>query len=430
MPDAARRGLPVPRGPLAPTPFRAPAATERLTIVPDLPLVPVRAVVASALADEARDVLWIEPSVDDAWDVIRSALAPDAPADLSADELADLLAEKEAARLLVLAIPAGLPVDVDAHLLALLRGTRRLAILAISPARRPLEVLGRAEFAATVVHAAELVVDAEGIRSFSARLGFSLDGDQAAALAASPLALPDVLPAVVASASLEEIETQGDPVAYLLDECETYLTMRFRARATTTCSTSCRSRCRRRSRPKCSGSSPGPRGAHPPRPDGAGRPRLARAGGRGAALPLRADAAASARARTALPRPGPRAPPLDGARPLLRRPGRSARRDVALRRRRRLGCGARGARRRHVPPPRRRPGAMCTTRSSRSRPPSAAPTRASRCASRSGGSRARGRPGPTSPLRGARPGSSVASPANSPRGIDCTCCSSAPSWPA
>ena len=41
--------------------------------------------------------------------------------------------------------------------------------------------------------------------------------------------LPDVLPAVVASASLEEIETQGDAVSYLLDECENYLTMRFRA---------------------------------------------------------------------------------------------------------------------------------------------------------------------------------------------------------
>lgn len=229
MPDATRRGLPVPRGPLAPTPFRAPAAEDRLTIVPDLPLVPVRAVVASALVDERRETIWLEPDADGAWDAIRSALAPDAPADLAPDELADLLAEHEAERLLVLGIPTGMPVEVDAHLLALLRGTRRLAVLAISPARRPLEVLGRAEFGATVVHAGDLVVDADGIRVFSARLGVTLDADQAAALAASPLALPDVLPAVVASASLEEIETQGDAVAYLLDECETYLTMRFRA---------------------------------------------------------------------------------------------------------------------------------------------------------------------------------------------------------
>ena len=73
------------------------------------------------------------------------------------------------------------------------------------------------------------MVDADEIQRFAGKLGVQLSDEDAIALAHSPMMLPDVLPAVVASASLEEIETQGDAVSYLLDECENYLTMRFRA---------------------------------------------------------------------------------------------------------------------------------------------------------------------------------------------------------
>ena len=92
-----------------------------------------------------------------------------------------------------------------------------------------LEVMGRVEHGAQLVSAASLVVDAKEIRRFAGKLGVKLSDEDAIALAHSPMMLPDVLPAVIASASLEEIETQGDAVSYLLDECENYLTMRFRA---------------------------------------------------------------------------------------------------------------------------------------------------------------------------------------------------------
>ena len=49
MPKAQHHGIPVARGPVAATAFAAPDRDTRLTIVPDLPLVPVRAVVAAAL---------------------------------------------------------------------------------------------------------------------------------------------------------------------------------------------------------------------------------------------------------------------------------------------------------------------------------------------------------------------------------------------
>jgi LuxR family maltose regulon positive regulatory protein len=104
-----------------------------------------------------------------------------------------------------------------------------LSIVAICPGRRMLEVMGRVEHGAQLVSPAALVVDGEGIRRFAGKLGVQLTAEDAEALAGSPLMLPDVLPAVVASASLEEMETQGDAVSYLLDECENFLTMRFRA---------------------------------------------------------------------------------------------------------------------------------------------------------------------------------------------------------
>ena len=239
MPKAQHHAIPVARGPVAATAFAAPDRDTRLTIVPDLPLVPVRAVVAAALSADTvdRDIVWVElPSApkDDreSWDAIRAALAAASGSALAGDPdaaVVDHLAALKRPLLLALDIRPEVSHEVDAGLLGLLIAAPKLSIVAICPGRRMLEVMGRAEYGAQLVSAASLVADADGIRSFAGKLGVQLTEEDAIALSHSPMMLPDVLPAVVASASLEEMETQGDAVSYLLDECENYLTMRFRA---------------------------------------------------------------------------------------------------------------------------------------------------------------------------------------------------------
>ena len=239
MPNSQHHGIPTSRGPLAATPFAAPDVGTRVTIVPDLPLVPVRAVVAAALAADkaARSIVWVElpaePRDDrESWDAIRGALASASGSPLAGepgDAVAAYASALKRPLLLVLELRPGVSHELDAGLLALLPEAPQLSILAICPGRRMLEVMGRAEHDANLVSAASLVVDADEIRRFAGKLGVQLSDEDAFALAHSPMMLPDVLPAVVASASLEEIETQGDAVSYLLDECENYLTMRFRA---------------------------------------------------------------------------------------------------------------------------------------------------------------------------------------------------------
>lgn len=239
MPKAQHFGLPAARGPVAATAFQAPEPGTRLTIVPDLPLVPVRAVVANALAaDELeRDIVWAQlpaaPRDDrESWDAIRAALAAASGAPLAGEPDAAVIEYAAGLRrplVLALDIRPGVSHEIDAGLLSLLIAAPLLSIVAICPGRRMLEVMGRVEHGAVLVSGASLVVDADGIQAFAAKLGVVLSDDDAIALAHSPMMLPDVLPAVIASASLEEIETQGDAVSYLLDECENYLTMRFRA---------------------------------------------------------------------------------------------------------------------------------------------------------------------------------------------------------
>jgi LuxR family maltose regulon positive regulatory protein len=239
MPKSQHFGIPLARGPLAVTGFAAPDPGTRLTIVPDLPLVPVRAVVAAALSADTtgRDIVWAdlpaEPGDDrEAWDAIRAALAAASGAPLHGEPdaaVVEHLAKLTRPLLLAVDLRPGVSHEVDAGLLGMLIAAPHLSILAICPGRRMLEVMGRVEHGAQLVSGSALVVDADGIRSFAKKLGVALSADDATALAHSPLMLPDVLPAVIASASLEEMETQGDTVSYLLDECENYLTMRFRA---------------------------------------------------------------------------------------------------------------------------------------------------------------------------------------------------------
>ncbi|HWM33782.1 MAG TPA: LuxR C-terminal-related transcriptional regulator [Pseudolysinimonas sp.] len=236
MPKAQHHGFPPSRGPLAATAFAAPHQEARLTIVPDLPLVPVRAVVAAALAADSadRDIVWAElPDGEaDAWEALRAALAAASGSALDgAPDAAVIehLAQLRRPLLLALDIRPGVSHELDSGLLGMLVAAPLLSIVAICPGRRMLEVMGRVEHGAQLVSPASLVVDADGIRRFAGKLGVQLTEEDAIALAHSPLLLPDVLPAVVASASLEEMETQGDAVSYLLDECENFLTMRFRA---------------------------------------------------------------------------------------------------------------------------------------------------------------------------------------------------------
>ncbi len=239
MPHTLHHGIPSARGPLAATAFVAPATGTRVSIVPDLPLVPVRTVVAAALAGDrtARDIVWVdlpaEPRDDrEAWDAIRGALAAATGSPLSGEPgeaVATHLAALTRPLLLAFELHPGISLELDSGLLGLLADAPQLSLLAICSGRRLLEVMGRVEHGAQLVSAASLVVDAKEIRRFAGKLGVKLSDEDAIALAHSPMILPDVLPAVIASASLEEIETQGDALSYLLDECENFLTMRFRA---------------------------------------------------------------------------------------------------------------------------------------------------------------------------------------------------------
>lgn len=238
MPSPLHHAIPALPGPLAPSAFGAPAADTRVTVVPTLPLVPVRLLLARALRTDPvdRDVVWLDlpaaASESTALDLLRTALAEaygvELPGD-PADAVVAFTAALTRPLLLALVFEPSVSQDVDARLLALLDSAPLLSLIAISPGRRMFEVMGRVDHQAQLISGSTLIVDAHGIRDFAAKLGVRLTDDDAAALAQTPLSLPDVLPAVIASASLEEMETQGDAVTYLLDETENYLTIRFRA---------------------------------------------------------------------------------------------------------------------------------------------------------------------------------------------------------
>ena len=173
--------------------------------------------------------------------------------------------------------------------------------------------------------ASELVLDAGGVRRCAAIFGLSLSADQATALSNSPLSLPDLLPSVIASLSVDEIEDQDDPVAYLLEESEHQLEVRLRG-----------SKRLSRSTARCA--SPIPADAHVaharPRlarlrpatgPRGAGPPRATRAGGIRRAVPHGPRAAEVAARRASAEASGARSRTELLGRPLLRRPRRAVR---------------------------------------------------------------------------------------------------------
>lgn len=238
MPSTLHHAIPALPGPLAPSAFAAPAADTRVTVIPTLPLVPVRLLLARALRTDPvdRDVVWLDlpaaASESTAMELLRTLLADAYGTEVAgdpADAVAAFTADLSRPLLLAIVFEPGVSQDVDAALLALLDAAPLLSLVAISPGRRTFEVMGRVDHRAQLVSGSTLVVDADGIRDFAAKLGVRLTDEDAAALASTPLSLPDVLPAVIASASLEEMETQGDAVTYLLDETENYLSIRFRA---------------------------------------------------------------------------------------------------------------------------------------------------------------------------------------------------------
>lgn len=237
MQHPQRFGVPATSALLAPTTLTAPSLEQRVTVIPDLPLVPARALLASTLSADTtqRDIVWVdlsEQSGDDAaWEAIRAALAEASGKALAGDPLAAVAKATKVLGyplLLVVHLGPGVSSVFDGQLLALLADAPHLCLAALCPGRRMFEGLARADHGGTVVAASELVLDAGGVRRCAAIFGLALSPEQAQALANSPLSLPDLLPSVIASLSVEDIEDQDDPVAYLLEESEHQLEVRLR----------------------------------------------------------------------------------------------------------------------------------------------------------------------------------------------------------
>lgn len=237
MPHPQRLGVPATPALLAPTSLAAPTIDQRVTVIPDLPLVPARSLLAAVLAADTapRDTVWVdfagEPGDDAAWAAVRAALAAASGKVLSGEALPAIATFTKALRyplLLVVPLDAGVSSIFDTQLLDLLADAPLLSIAALCSGRRMFEGLGRADHGALVVPASDLVLDAGGVRRCAAIFGLTLTPEQATALSHSPLSLPDLLPSVIASLSIDDVEDQDDPVAYLLEESEHQLEVRLR----------------------------------------------------------------------------------------------------------------------------------------------------------------------------------------------------------
>jgi LuxR family maltose regulon positive regulatory protein len=237
MQHPQRFGVPATSALLAPTTLTAPSIDQRVTVIPDLPLVPARSLLALALSVDSapRDVVWVElgeESGDEAaWEAIRAALAEASGKSLGGEALPAIAKFTKALGyplLLVVPLGPGVSSIFDTQLLGLLADAPKLSIAALCSGRRMFEGLGRADHGALVVPPSELVLDAGGVRRCAAIFGLDLSAEQATALAHSPLSLPDLLPSVIASLSVDDIGEQDDPVAYLLEESEHQLEVRLR----------------------------------------------------------------------------------------------------------------------------------------------------------------------------------------------------------
>jgi len=238
MSDPRHHGVPaVPAAFLLPTAFAPPTASRRLTVIPDVPLLPVRSLLAASLAADPidRDVVWVElaaASDAEAWDAIRGALAAASGSVLSGDPVDAMTAHLAGLRrplLLVVTLPAGVSQNVDARLLALLSAAPQLSIAAICTGRRALEGLGRIDHDAEVVAPSAMVHDSASIAAHVAAAGIDLSDGDAARLATSPLARPDMLGAVLATVSADLLTRHPDAPAVLIAEAQYLLGLQLRA---------------------------------------------------------------------------------------------------------------------------------------------------------------------------------------------------------
>lgn len=229
---------PTPPAFLVPPSFGTPDADARLTIYPDVALVPVRSLLAAALTADSgdRDVVWAElpatpRNADEVWSSLRGAVAAASGLTLAGDPY-DAVSSHLAARtrpvLLVVTLRPGVSQDVDARLLALLDAAPQLSLAAICSGRRALEGLGRVGYDARITSPRTMVHDGASIRSIADRLGIAIDAAEADMLAATALMLPDLLPAVMGSISPELLEGRSDSAAVILGETEYLLGLRFR----------------------------------------------------------------------------------------------------------------------------------------------------------------------------------------------------------
>lgn len=215
-----------------------------LTVVPRLPGLSVAAMVAEALrtGQPHRRVCWVAlPACADVdgdesvWNAIEAALAEtiEIPAADTARDRVELALVAVAASLTLVLwdLHEGIPQSVDSDILRILQNVSELSVVVGTTHRRYIEVVGRVELDAAVVSPSALRLDADAIHALAERFGVPLVQADIDRLANTVLAFPRLLAAVLASCSIEELETSGNPVAFLLDEAESYLSMKLRAGA-------------------------------------------------------------------------------------------------------------------------------------------------------------------------------------------------------
>ena len=233
MPATRHSGVPSARAILAPTAAALPADGARLTFVPTLPLVPVRDIIAAAAVTGATvPVLWLEPAAglgsatDETalWAQLAEALNVSDP---HLDAVRDALRSRPDGLHLVVVIAPTLSSAVDAGLIALLDAAPTLRVTAIAGGRRPLESAALTRPDGRVLASADLVVDAAGIREYASTVGLDLTPEEAGALARTAAALPDLLPAVVASAVGGLIDQPGSRLSGLESEASFALASRL-----------------------------------------------------------------------------------------------------------------------------------------------------------------------------------------------------------
>ncbi|MDJ0333785.1 LuxR C-terminal-related transcriptional regulator [Salinibacterium sp. G-O1] len=225
MPHPIRHGIPS-FGAVATTSFASAALSSRVHIIHDVPLVPVRAILAASLVSDSsdRDVVWIDFPTPQAqpWETIRAALADAFSLPMTGDPygaVAHVTRALERPLLLAVSLTSAVRSSVDTGLLDLLASSPHLSIVAICSARRALMARGRIEFGAVTAAPSSLVLNPHEIRETAAAAGILLTESTATGLAQTALAQADVLPAVLA---------MMEPDAEAGDDSETYA-IRMRA---------------------------------------------------------------------------------------------------------------------------------------------------------------------------------------------------------